>query len=277
MLVYPNAKINIGLNVVEKRKDGYHNIETVFYPIKLMDALEVTASENTEQDCALKVSGEILPGRPSDNLVVKAYNILKSLFPDKVKSVDVHLHKHIPTGAGLGGGSSDAAFTIKALNDKFDLNLKEEEMENIASKIGADCPFFIKNKPVFAQGIGDIFSEIEMSIKGKYILLVKPNIGVSTNDAYSIIKPHKPDKPLRELLKQPLEEWKNNVVNDFEYSVFAKYPEIAAIKDRLYDLGALYASMSGSGAAVYGIFNKQVEFVDEIFTGYFCRQRELEF
>jgi len=277
MIVYPNAKINIGLNVVEKRKDGYHNIETVFYPIKLMDALEITACDRMEQECTLKVSGEILSGRPSDNLVIKAYDMLKSMMPDKIKPVDIHLHKHIPTGAGLGGGSSDAAFTIKALNDKFDLKLSNEDMESIASKIGADCPFFIQNKPVFAQGIGDVFSEIDMSLKGKFILLVKPNIGVSTNDAYSIIKPHKPQRPLRELLKQPLEEWKDNVVNDFEYSVFAKYPEIAAIKDRLYDLGAVYASMSGSGAAVYGIFNNQVEFVDEIFTGYFCRQRDLEF
>ena len=277
MIVYPNAKINIGLNVVEKRKDGYHNIETVFYPIKLMDALEITASDNLEQECTLKVSGEILPGRPSDNLVIKAYDMLKSMMPDNIKPIDIHLHKHIPTGAGLGGGSSDAAFTIKALNDKFDLKLSNKDMESIASKIGADCPFFIQNKPVFAQGIGDVFSEVDMSLKGKFILLVKPNIGVSTNDAYSIIKPHKPQIPLKELLKQPLEEWKNNVVNDFEYSVFAKYPEIAAIKDRLYDLGAVYASMSGSGAAVYGIFNNQVEFVDEIFTGYFCRQRDLEF
>ena len=276
MIVYPNAKINIGLNVVEKRKDGYHNIETVFYPIKLMDALEITASENYEQNCTLKVTGEILPGRPSDNLVVKAYNQLKSMFPDKIKPIDVHLHKHIPTGAGLGGGSSDAAFTIKALNDKFDLRLNEEDMETVASKIGADCPFFIKNKPVFAQGIGDVFSEIEMSLKGKFILLVKPNIGVSTSDAYSLIKPHKPEIPLKEILKKPLKEWKENVVNDFEYSVFAKYPEIAAIKDRLYDLGAIYASMSGSGAAVYGIFKKQIDFVDEIFSGYFCRQRELD-
>ena len=277
MIVYPNAKINIGLNVVEKRKDGYHNIETVFYPIKLMDALEITASDSLEQECTLKVSGEILSGRPSDNLVIKAYDMLKSMMPDKIKPVEIHLHKHIPTGAGLGGGSSDAAFTIKALNDKFNLKLSNEDMESIASKIGADCPFFIQNKPVFAQGIGDVFSEIDMSLKGKFILLVKPNIGVSTNDAYSIIKPHQPQIPLRELLKLPLEEWKNNVVNDFEYSVFVKYPEIAAIKDRLYDLGAVYASMSGSGAAVYGIFDNQVEFVDEIFSGYFCRQRDLEF
>ena len=276
MIVYPNAKINIGLNVVEKRKDGYHNIETVFYPIKLMDALEITASEYYEQNCTLIVTGVILPGRPSDNLVVKAYNQLKSMFPDKIKPIDVHLHKHIPTGAGLGGGSSDAAFTIKALNDKFDLRLNEEDMKTVASKIGADCPFFIKNKPVFAQGIGDVFSEIEMSLKGKFILLVKPNIGVSTSDAYSLIKPHKPEIPLKEILKKPLKEWKENVVNDFEYSVFAKYPEIAAIKDRLYDLGAIYASMSGSGATVYGIFKKQIDFVDEIFSGYFCRQRELD-
>ncbi len=276
MIVYPNAKINIGLNVVEKRKDGYHNIETVFYPIKLLDALEITSTDKLIGGCELKVSGEVLNGRPADNLVVKAYNLIKELFPDKVKPVEIHLHKHIPTGAGLGGGSSDAAFTIMAINEKFKLNLEIGEMQQLASKIGADCPFFINNKPVFAQGIGDVFSDCNISLKEKYLLLVKPDIGVSTNDAYANITPHKPENSLEELLKLPIQQWKDSVVNDFEMSVFAKYPEIAAIKDRMYDLGAIYASMSGSGSAVYGIFNEQIEFVDEIFSGYFCRQRELD-
>ena len=275
MIVYPNAKINIGLNIVEKRKDGYHNLETVFYPIDLMDALEITVDEAGPDGCEIKVSGETLGGRPEDNLIVKAYNKLKDLFPEKVKPTFIHLHKHIPTGAGLGGGSSDAAYTIKALNEKFNLGLSIDKMQQIASTIGADCPFFIKNMPVYAQGIGDVFSDINLNLKGKTIILVKPDIGVSTHDAYSCVKPAKPQKQLAELLSQPVETWKDCVFNDFEESVFSRYPEIAAIKDRLYDIGAVYASMSGSGSAVYGIFNEPVEFVDEIFSGYFCRQREL--
>ncbi len=277
MIVYPNAKINIGLNVVEKRPDGYHNLETVFYPINLLDALEVTIADKQTAGCNIKVSGEVIAGRPEDNLVVKAYNAVRTLFPDKVLPVEAHLHKHIPTGAGLGGGSADAAFTVKLLNDKFSLGISVADMQKIVAKIGADCPFFIENKPVFAQGIGDHFSDIDISLKGKFIVLVKPDIGVSTKDAYANVKPHAPEISLPLLLKKPLEEWKDFVVNDFETSVFRKYPEIAAIKDRLYDLGAVFAAMSGSGSAVYGIFNQQVEFVDEIFTGYFCRQRMMEF
>lgn len=277
MIVYPNAKINIGLNVVEKRPDGYHNIETVFYPINLMDALEVNIASNQDIDCAIKVSGEVIDGRPDDNLVVKAYKKMKAFFPDKIKPVEAHLHKHIPTGAGLGGGSADAAFTVKLLNDKFQLGLNVRQMQDIVADIGADCPFFISNKPVFAQGIGDQFSDIDISLKGKYIVLVKPDIGVSTKDAYAEVKPHRPQTPLPVLLNKPIEEWKDTVVNDFEFSVFKKYPEIAAIKDRLYDLGAVFAAMSGSGAALYGIFNQQIEFVDEIFAGYFCRQRPLDY
>lgn len=273
MIVYPNAKINIGLNIVEKRPDGYHNLETVFYPINLLDALEITDADKQEQECTIKVSGEILAGRPEDNLVVKAYKALKGLFPDKVKPVEAHLHKHIPSGAGLGGGSSDAAFTLKLLNKKFQLELSDEQLQKIAANLGADCSFFIKNKPVFAQGIGDVFTELDLSLKGKVIVLVKPDIGVSTKDAYAMINPKIPEFPLTELLKRPIEQWKDNVVNDFEKSVFRKYPEIAAIKDRLYDLDAVYAAMSGSGSAVFGIFNQQIEHIDEIFTGYFCRQR----
>lgn len=277
MIVYPNAKINIGLNIVEKRPDGYHNLETVFYPINLLDAIEITVPDNPQTDCAIRVSGEIIAGRPEDNLVVKAYKLVKNAFPEKIKPVDIHLHKHIPTGAGLGGGSADAAFLVKCLNDKFELGLSLDQMQMLVSEIGADCPFFIKNKPVFAQGIGDQFSEIDISLKGKFIVLVKPDIGVSTKDTYDAVVPQKPNMQLPDLLSQPIERWKELVVNDFEVSVFKKYPEIAAIKDRLYDLGAVFAAMSGSGSAVYGIFNQQIQYVDEIFTGYFCRQRMLEY
>ncbi len=276
MILYPNAKINIGLNVVEKRADGYHNLETVFYPINLLDALEITTDEHQADSVKLKVSGEAIAGRPSDNLVMKACNLMRSMFPEKIERLSVHLHKHIPTGAGLGGGSSDAAFTIKALNEKFSLGMSVDQMEQLSAQLGADCPFFIKNQPVFAEGIGDIFTDIDIVLKGKTLVLVKPDISVSTADAYSLVSPHKPQQSLRESLRLPVEEWKSHVVNDFESSVFKKFPEIAAIKDRLYDLGALYASMSGSGSAVYGIFNQPVQYVDEVFAGYFCRQRELD-
>jgi 4-diphosphocytidyl-2-C-methyl-D-erythritol kinase len=275
MITYPNAKINIGLNITERRPDGYHNIESVFYPINLQDAVEIKTIEGEEPQGGykLKVSGTILDGTPDDNLVVKAYQLLRKDF--NFPAQKIHLYKHIPVGAGLGGGSSDAAAIIKMLNEKFALGLTSEQMQNYAVQIGADCPFFINNTPVFATGIGNIFTPIEFSLHGKNIILVKPDIFVSTRDAYALVKPSPAAIPLTEAIKQPISEWKQIITNDFEKSVFAKYPEIAAIKDKLYDMGALYASMSGSGSAVYGIFDSPIEYADEIFSGYFCRQREL--
>ena len=275
MIIYPNAKINLGLNVVEKRPDGYHNLETVFYPIPLQDAIELTtAQSNAVPDAPLlKVTGNVLDGTPDDNLVVKAYRIIQRDFD--IPACSFTLFKHIPTGAGLGGGSSDAAFTIKALNDKFQLGMTDCQMEQYASELGADCAFFIKNQPVLATGIGNEFHPIDLSLKGKTVVLVKPDIFVSTPDAYRLVKPQQPEIPLTEVIARPLSEWKELLKNDFEVSVFAKYPEIAGIKDLLYDLGAVYASMSGSGSCVYGIFDEPVDFVDEHFAGYFCRQRVL--
>lgn len=275
MITYPNAKINIGLNITERRPDGYHNIESVFYPINLQDAVEIKTIEGEEPQGGykLKVSGTILDGTPDDNLVVKAYQLLRKDF--NFPAQKIHLYKHIPVGAGLGGGSSDAAAIIKMLNEKFALGLTSEQMQNYAVQIGADCPFFINNTPVFATGIGNIFTPIEFSLHGKNIILVKPDIFVSTRDAYALVKPSPAAIPLTEAIKQPISEWKQIITNDFEKSVFAKYPEIAAIKDKLYDMGAIYASMSGSGSAVYGIFDSPIEYADEIFSGYFCRQREL--
>lgn len=278
MIVYPNAKINIGLNVVEKRQDGYHNLETVFYPIGLQDMLEVKEvdKEDGVPACGykLKVKGTVLDGTPDDNLVVRAFKLLKQDFD--IPPVSIGLYKHIPTGAGLGGGSSDAAFTIKTLNERFNLGLTVKQMEDYCVRLGADCPFFVKNKPVFATGIGNVFHPLSLSLKGKHIVLVKPDVFVSTKDAYAKVKVQKPAVSLPELLAQPVEEWKNTVVNDFEYSVFSKYPEIAAIKDSMYDIGALYASMSGSGSSVFGIFDEPVDNVDELFSGMFCRQRALD-
>lgn len=275
MITYPNAKINIGLNITERRPDGYHNIESVFYPINLQDAVEIKTIEGEEPQGGykLKVSGTILDGTPDDNLVVKAYQLLRKDF--NFPAQKIHLYKHIPVGAGLGGGSSDAAAIIKMLNEKFALGLTSEQMQNYAVQIGADCPFFINNTPVFATGIGNIFTPIALSLQGKTIILVKPDIFVSTRDAYALVTPRPATIPLTEAIKQPIQQWKESITNDFEKSVFAKYPEIAAIKDKLYDMGALYASMSGSGSAVYGIFDAPIEYADEIFSGYFCRQREL--
>lgn len=274
MITYPNAKINLGLNIVEKRPDGYHNLETVFYPINLQDALEVTALAG-EEDYALTVSGTPIEGDAESNLVVKAYKLLKQDFP-KIPAIDIHIYKHIPTGAGLGGGSADAAFMIKLLNEKFKLGISIEKMEEYAAKLGADCAFFVQNKPVFASGIGNLFEPIQLSLKGYYIVLVKPDIFVSTKDAFANITPKKPKTSLKEIIRMPVETWRATMKNDFEESVFQKFPEIAAIKDKLYDMGAIYASMSGSGSSVFGIFREQVEYVDEVFSGCFCRQRALE-
>lgn len=275
MITFPNAKINLGLNIVEKRPDGYHNLETIFYPINLQDALEVTRRENNDKEYTLHISGSPLEGEPEDNLVVKAYKLLKKDYPGLLP-VDIHMYKHIPAGAGLGGGSSDAACMIKLLNDKFSLGLSTERMEEYAVKLGADCAFFIRNKPVFATGIGNLFEPVELSLKGYHIILIKPDIFVSTRDAFAEIKPVRPAVSLKEIVKQPMETWKNSMKNDFEDSVFKKFPEIAAIKDELYDLGAVYAAMSGSGSSVYGIFKAPIENVEDKSCGCFCRQRALE-
>ena len=275
MITFPNAKINLGLNIVEKPPDGYHNLETIFYPINLQDALEVTRRENNDKEYTLHISGSPLEGEPEDNLVVKAYKLLKKDYPGLLP-VDIHMYKHIPAGAGLGGGSSDAACMIKLLNDKFSLGLSTERMEEYAVKLGADCAFFIRNKPVFATGIGNLFEPVELSLKGYHIILIKPDIFVSTRDAFAEIKPVRPAVSLKEIVRQPMETWKNSMKNDFEDSVFKKFPEIAAIKDELYDLGAVYAAMSGSGSSVYGIFKAPIENVEDKFCGCFCRQRALE-
>lgn len=274
MITYPNAKINLGLNIVEKRPDGYHNLETVFYPINLQDALEVNDLEG-EGEYTLKISGTPIEGELDNNLVVKAYRLLKKDFPN-MGSINIHMYKHIPTGAGLGGGSADAAFMLKLLNEKFKLNLSTEKLEEYAAILGADCAFFIQNKPVFASGIGNIFEEINLSLKGYYLVLIKPDIFVSTKDAFANIIPMKPNHSLKEIIRMPVETWRATMKNDFEESVFKKFPEIAAIKDKLYDMGAIYASMSGSGSSVFGIFREQVDHVDEVFNGCFCRQRALE-
>lgn len=252
MITFPNAKINLGLNIVEKRPDGYHNLETIFYPIPLQDALEITPWEGGERKYKLAQSGIQIAGDDEHNLVVKAYKLLDSLY--NLPPIEINLLKHIPSGAGLGGGSADAAFMLCMLNQHFQLNIPNEQLEVYAAQLGADCAFFVENKPTFAEGIGNIFSPIELSLKGYKLLLVKPDIFVSTRDAFAQIKPKRPSISLKEVAKMPIEAWKTYMVNDFEESVFPQFPAIADIKAKLYDMGAIYASMSGSGSSVFALF-----------------------
>lgn len=274
MLIYPNAKINVGLNVLSKREDGYHDLETVFYPVNLQDAIEVHQLKDSAEPYRLHVSGMPIEGEAKDNLVVRAYELLKA--KHELPPIDIHLFKHIPTGAGLGGGSSDGAFMIKLLNEKFKLNISKEEAAHYASQLGADCAFFIEDKPVLATGRGECFEPIGLSLKGYYVVIVKPEVSVSTRDAFAHITPRHPEVSIKDIVSMPIETWREALKNDFEQSIFVKHPEIAAIKDEMYELGAVYASMSGSGSAVYGLFKEQVKEVEQKFGGCFCRQRELD-
>lgn len=255
MITFPNAKINIGLFVTEKRLDGYHNLETIFYPIPLVDKIEATVVDTPES--SLRIDGMRIDGNINDNLIMKAYNLLKQSY--ELPSIEFILEKNIPFGAGLGGGSADAACTLSLLNDSFSLGITLQELERLAAQIGADCPFFIQNKPVFATGIGNEFHPISFSLAGYYLVLVKSPIHVSTPDAFRNIAPKAAPFNLKSINTIPIEEWKHCVINDFEKSVFIQYPDIEMIKYNLYEQGALYASMSGSGSSVFGIFPKQVD------------------
>ena len=258
MLTFPNAKINLGLNITEKRPDGYHNLETVFYPIPIEDALEITELQGAPgEKFRLHQAGLEIAGEADNNLVVKAYKLLDEQF--HLPPTDIHLFKHIPSGAGLGGGSADAAFMLKLLNEQFGLALTDDALEEYAARLGADCAFFIKNRPVYAEGIGNLFSPITLSLKGYRLWLVKPDIFVSTRDAFARIKPRRPQASLREIVKLPVEEWQARMVNDFEESVFPQFPAIGEIKEEMYRQGAVYASMSGSGSSVYGLFKADTE------------------
>ena len=250
MIIFPNAKINIGLNILERRADGYHNLETVFYPIKINDALEIIKAD----ELSFESSGLEIPGRVEDNLCLKGYYLLKKDFD--LPPIKIHLHKHIPIGAGLGGGSADAAFFIRLLNQYFDLSLSDDSMENYARKLGADCAFFIRNKPVFAFEKGDEFEPIKLDLSGYQMVLVMPPVHVSTAEAYGGVKPAPVKQSLMELINLPVTEWRKHIKNDFEVSIFKNHPAIRGVKAALYEAGAVYASMSGSGASVFGIFNE---------------------
>jgi len=251
MVVFSNAKINIGLNITEKRFDGFHNIESIFYPIDLKDVLEVVKSENGLQ---FKNTGIVVDSLPKDNLIIKAYNLIAKDYD--IQPVKIHLHKTIPIGAGLGGGSSNSVFMLKLLNNFFELNISDEILTNYARQLGSDCAFFVKNIPVFASEKGDVFSDINLDLSDYKIIVKNPNIFVSTQEAYSGIVPKNAELSLKDLITRPISEWKNFIKNDFEKEIFKKYPKIKDLKDDFYKNGAIYASMSGSGSSVYGIFEK---------------------
>lgn len=258
MITFPDCKINLGLNVVERRPDGYHNLETVFYPVPITDALEVQAMDElfpSAVDCDLKVTNLVIEGDEQRNLVVRAYQLLKQDFP-QLPRVHVHLYKNIPTQAGMGGGSSDCAFMLSLLNEQFALGLSKQQLIGYAARLGADCAFFILNEPAYAEGIGERLQPVDLRLQGMYLAVVRPDIPVSTKEAFSLIKPQRPAKNCRDIVMQPVETWREELKNDFEQSVFALHPEIALIKQQLYEQGAVYAAMSGSGSAVFGLFRE---------------------
>lgn len=272
MISFPCAKINLGLNIVARREDGYHDLETVFYPIPLTDSIEILNMNDeypVDSRYTFSIDGANIEGDKDENLVVKAYNIVAKHYD--IPRVHIHLYKGIPMQAGLGGGSSDAAYMIRMLDDEFHLNMGISKMEHFASKLGADCAFFVTSEPAYATGIGDILmpigneKECANYLDGYWLALVKPPVAVSTKEAYAGITPKKPVKCCRDIVLQPVETWKDELVNDFEESIFANHPELATIKQSLYDKGATYAAMSGSGSSIFGIFKNKPEGIAELF------------
>jgi 4-diphosphocytidyl-2-C-methyl-D-erythritol kinase len=261
MITFPIAKINLGLNVVERRPDGYHNLQTVFYPVRIADSLEVSpmdAGFPSDVDCDLKVTGVDIAGDEQQNLVVRAYRLLKQEFP-QLPRLHAHLHKAIPTQAGMGGGSSDGTAMLTLLNREYGLRLSRQQLIDRAARLGADCPFFVDATPAYAEGIGEVLTPIALDLSGYWLCVVRPDIPVSTREAFSLIRPKQPAVCCRTVVMQPVEEWRHQLTNDFEVSVFALYPEIGRIKQQLYDLGAEYAAMSGSGSALFGLFRHPVD------------------
>ncbi len=254
MLLFPNAKINIGLSVLSKRPDGFHAIETFMYPIPLCDIITINSSKNNDNKGKVTFSctGFKIDGEPKENLILKAYNLLNLDF--NLPPTEIHLHKSIPFGAGLGGGSADCAFTLSALNQLYQLKLSDSKLETYASRLGSDCPFFIKNKPAMAKGRGELIEPKPFSLSSYYLAIVIPPIPISTKEAYDKVVPGEPEYRIEDFLNHSLEKWKNCIVNDFETSVFAHQPEIKKIKELLYVSGAIYASLSGSGSASFGIY-----------------------
>lgn len=261
MITYPIAKINLGLNVVERRPDGYHNLETVFYPVPICDELEVNIAPSTLTLCELTLEGITIEGDVQKNLVVRAYQLLKQDFPD-MPHVCARLKKGIPTQAGMGGGSSDGAYMLTMLNELCQLGLTKQQLCGYATRLGADCAFFIDPQPQYAEGIGEKLSPLSAlpsPLDNYYIGIVRPDIPVSTKEAYSLITPKRPARCCRDIVMQPVETWRDELVNDFEEGIFHLHPELGRVKQQLYDLGAVYAAMSGSGSALFGLFREPVE------------------
>lgn len=267
MIVFPICKINLGLNVVRKRNDGYHDLETVFYPVPLTDKLEAVVGEGADCTCSLSLSGNAIEGNLDDNLIVKAYKLLASDYC--LPHIDFDLEKHIPSQAGLGGGSSDATYTLRVLNKLCNLNLDAPTLQRYAARLGADCAFFVTAEPSFATGIGDVLTPMSdqcAHLKGLYLLIVKPPVAISTAQAFSFVKPQPPIIICKDIVAQPInDEWRKQLNNDFELSIFNVYPEIRSIKQQLYDIGAMYAQMSGSGSAFFGIFKTRPTLLPEAF------------
>ncbi|MDR3250912.1 MAG: 4-(cytidine 5'-diphospho)-2-C-methyl-D-erythritol kinase [Tannerella sp.] len=252
MICFPNAKINLGLQIKSKRSDGYHNIESVFYPVPLCDAVEIVSGKKT----SFTQTGFQLDSAPTDNLVMKSHSLLSGKY--NVPQLDIYLKKAIPSGAGLGGGSSDAAFMMRLLNDFCKLEISDAKLKKMVASVGADCPFFIHNTPAIVSGTGNIFEPSDVSLKGYFLCIAKPPVSVSTKEAYSMVKPHKSDFSLSGLASIPVDKWKDVLYNDFEPCIFEKYPVIEECKNKMYSLGAEYAAMTGSGSAVFGLFKKTV-------------------
>ena len=270
MIVYPNCKINLGLNVVRKRTDGYHDLETVFYPVPLTDKLEAIVGNGADGTCSLSLSGNPIEGNAADNLIVKVYNLLAA--DHRLPHVDFDLEKHIPSQAGLGGGSSDATYTLRLLNELCQLHLDSPTLQRYAARLGADCAFFVTAEPSFATGIGDILTPMAdecAHLKGLYLLIVKPSVAISTAQAFSFVKPQPPIIRCKEVVAQPIDEWRDRLGNDFEISIFNIHPEIRSVKQQLYTMGATYAQMSGSGSAFFGIFNEAPTRLPAAFDGIF--------
>ena len=276
MIAFPNCKINLGLHIINKREDGYHNLETVFYPLPFYDVLEIVQNNNPSPDDFLSLSGIRFNGDAHDNLCIKAHNLLKKDFP-QLPAIKIYLHKNIPAGAGLGGGSADAAFMLKLLNKKFNLQISAEKLLKYALQLGSDCPFFILNKACFAQQRGEVLEPLEINLSLYKLLLVNPGIHINTGWAFSQITPAVSFQNLKDIIAQPVSTWKNNLKNDFELPVFSAYPEIEKIKNNLYKMGAIYAAMSGSGSTVYGIFDRSHPINSPVFPGnYFIKELALE-
>ena len=253
MILFPNCKINIGLQILGKRPDGFHDLETLFYPVPLQDALEIVSHPSEETQ--VTVTGMNIDVRKEDNICYKAWSVLRKDFP-AIPPVKIHLHKRIPAGAGLGGGSADGAFTLLLLNKKYGLKLNETQLFQYALQLGSDCPFFIRNRPSFATGRGEELQDLSLDLSGYEIMVVNPGIHINTAEAFRGIIPSSERPSLKELVTRPIAEWKGQVQNDFEVSVFRDYPEIEAIREQLYNSGAVYASMTGTGSTVYGFYKK---------------------